>query len=114
MAMECPNCGAENPDGKKFCGECGEILRGEFPSSTRGKVRIWYVVGGGFTAALFFGLFYWASTFTYTERVWHEIVLGYGYWETVTHHIDPAIQALLLVAAIVGLVAMVFGVVSRK
>src|SRR5215475_9000894 len=24
--MECPSCGAANPDGKKFCGDCGTPL----------------------------------------------------------------------------------------
>lgn len=24
--MKCPNCGSENPDDKKFCGECGATL----------------------------------------------------------------------------------------
>jgi len=24
--MECPNCGAENPEEKKFCGDCGKEL----------------------------------------------------------------------------------------
>ena len=24
--MKCPNCGAETPDGKKFCGDCGSPL----------------------------------------------------------------------------------------
>jgi hypothetical protein len=126
--MKCPYCGAENFEGMNFCGECGGLLpraqaqppvngltrAGGFPSYNRGKVRTGYLVGGGLTAAIFFGLFYWASTFTYTERVWHEIYMGYGYWETVTRSIDPAIQALLLVVAIVGLMAMVFGTVSRK
>ena len=23
MAMKCPNCGAENPEGKRFCSTCG-------------------------------------------------------------------------------------------
>jgi len=23
MAVECPNCGAENPEEKKYCGDCG-------------------------------------------------------------------------------------------
>jgi len=26
MAMKCPSCGADNPDGKKFCGDCGKAL----------------------------------------------------------------------------------------
>ena len=26
MTIECPRCEAANPDGKKFCGECGEAL----------------------------------------------------------------------------------------
>ena len=26
MEMKCPNCGAENPDDKRFCGECGKRL----------------------------------------------------------------------------------------
>ncbi|MGH9273967.1 MAG: adenylate/guanylate cyclase domain-containing protein, partial [Acidimicrobiales bacterium] len=26
MAVTCPSCAAENPDGKRFCGDCGESL----------------------------------------------------------------------------------------
>jgi hypothetical protein len=26
MTMKCPNCGTENPEGKRFCGDCGTIL----------------------------------------------------------------------------------------
>ena len=26
MAMKCPSCGTENPEGKKFCGDCGRKL----------------------------------------------------------------------------------------
>lgn len=26
LAMKCPNCGAENPEGKMFCGDCGTGL----------------------------------------------------------------------------------------
>jgi hypothetical protein len=33
MAMKCPNCGVENPEGQKFCGDCGGSLDG--PSQTR-------------------------------------------------------------------------------
>ena len=24
--MKCPNCGTENPEGKKFCGDCGAMI----------------------------------------------------------------------------------------
>ncbi len=66
------------------------------------------------TAAIFFGLLYWAVNYTYTERVWHEMFLGYGYWEETTHTLDPAIQAFFLVIAMIGLIAMLFGAVSKK
>jgi rRNA maturation endonuclease Nob1 len=26
LAMKCSNCGSDNPDGKKFCGDCGKEL----------------------------------------------------------------------------------------
>ena len=26
MELECPNCGARIPLGKKFCGQCGQVL----------------------------------------------------------------------------------------
>jgi hypothetical protein len=26
LAMKCPNCGDENPEGKKFCGDCGAVV----------------------------------------------------------------------------------------
>ncbi len=26
MAMKCSRCGAENPEGKKFCGDCGSVI----------------------------------------------------------------------------------------
>jgi hypothetical protein len=79
-----------------------------------GKVRTGYLVGGGLTAAIFFGLFYWAINYTYTERVWHPLPYIGGYWTTETLTLDPAIQALFLVVAIIGLVAMVYGALSRK
>jgi hypothetical protein len=25
--MQCPRCGQENPEGMKFCGECGSALK---------------------------------------------------------------------------------------
>jgi class 3 adenylate cyclase/tetratricopeptide (TPR) repeat protein len=31
LALTCPACGAENPEGKKFCGDCGTAL-GEVPA----------------------------------------------------------------------------------
>jgi len=77
-------------------------------------MRVGYIVGGGLVTAVCFGVFYWAANYTWTERVWHEIYMGYGYWENVTRTIDPAIQALFLVGAVIGLIAMVFGIVSRK
>jgi ABC-type spermidine/putrescine transport system permease subunit II len=76
-------------------------------------VRREYVIGGGLMAAFFFGLFYWAINYTWTERVRHEI-MGYSYYETITRTIDPAIQALCLVAAIISLIVMVYGVLSRE
>lgn len=125
--MKCPYCGAENLGGMNFCGGCGGLLPhpqapppvegstsvGEFHYHNRGKVRTGYIVGGGLTAAIFFGLFYWATKYTYTERIYHDLGYGYGYWETVTRSIDPSIQALLLVIAIFGLIAMTYGAVSR-
>lgn len=109
----------------KYCGNCGSQLTVPvapfnppfmpmYPSPRLQGVRIGHVIGGGLIAAIFFGLFFWATTYTWTERVWHEIYMEFGYYETVTHTIDPAIQALFLIVAIVGLIAMVFGIVSRK
>jgi len=126
--ISCPNCEAENPPSKRFCGDCGEILprpeeqtsvdeptdTEEYAASDSRRVRTEYLVVGGLIAAIFFGLFYWAVNFTYTEQVWHDLPYIGGYWETVTHTIDPAIQALFLVVAIIGLMAMVYGAVSRK
>jgi hypothetical protein len=37
-----------------------------------------------------------------------------GYYETVTLSVDPAIQALPLVVAIIGLIIVAYGVVSRR
>jgi hypothetical protein len=31
--MKCPSCGAENPDGKEFCGDCGAKLPDEVPAA---------------------------------------------------------------------------------
>src|SRR5437870_10119 len=30
--MRCPSCGLENPEGMKFCGECGSSLKNRCPS----------------------------------------------------------------------------------
>jgi hypothetical protein len=78
------------------------------------SIKMSYVIGGGLVAAIFFGVFYWATTYTWTEQVWHQIYMDMGYYETVTHSIDPAIQALPLVVAIIGLIMMAYGVVSRR
>lgn len=146
--MMCTNCGTENQEGVKFCGQCGsrlgnrmpdvrcsacgfvnrpntrfcgacgeavfsDMTEGE-PEPARPRVRAGYVIGGGLTAAVFAGIFYWATNYTWTEQVWHEIYMGFGYYETVTHSIDPAIQALFLVVAIVGVILTIYGIVSRK
>jgi len=123
--MKCPNCGAENPEGKLFCGDCGERLPrlmsevsqltvSSGPSLQPPRIRKGYVIGGGLIAAVFFGVFYWATTYTYTEQVWVDLGYGIGYWTTATRTIDPAIQAFFLVVAIIGLIAMTFGLASRK
>lgn len=146
--MICPNCGSENQEGLKFCGQCAGRLNSRMsdircsacgfvnrpntrycgacgeavfpamtedkPVSARPRVRTGYVVGGGLTAAVFVGLFYWAMNYTWTEQIWHEVFMGFGYYETVTHSVDPAIQALFLVVAIVGVILTVYGFVSRK
>ena len=36
--MKCPNCGAENPQGQKFCGKCGGSLD-EPPQARLGLVK---------------------------------------------------------------------------
>src|SRR3954454_17995923 len=32
MAITCPSCAAENPEGKRFCGDCGTALAAVCPS----------------------------------------------------------------------------------
>ena len=36
--MKCPSCGADNPEGQKFCGNCGHRLEGP-PGARFGLVR---------------------------------------------------------------------------
>ncbi len=124
VAIRCSMCGFINNLNVKYCGGCGKALSprmmengpsalddSQWPQSP--SIKTSYVIGGGLVAAIFFGVFYWAITYTWTEQVWHEIYMGIGYNETVTHSIDPVIQALSLVIAIFGLIVMVYGVVSR-
>ena len=40
--MVCPGCQAENPDGKKFCGECGANLEKPAPMPVAGEDGAWY------------------------------------------------------------------------
>ena len=43
--MVCPGCKAENPDGKKFCGECGAALAAPEPVpsvAVPGEAGAWY------------------------------------------------------------------------
>lgn len=36
--MKCKNCGSDNPDGKKFCGDCGKELV-EAPKAAEGELE---------------------------------------------------------------------------
>lgn len=124
--VRCLYCGSENPEGKRYCGECGQTLpglpsrvdahavSGRYPVHYRGRVRTGYLLGGGLTAAVFFGLFYWSTTYTWTEQVWHPVPYIGGYWTTETQTVDPAIQAFLLVIAIIGLLAVTYGAIARR
>ena len=38
--MKCSNCGAENPEGKKFCGDCGKDLARNVETTDRSTDRI--------------------------------------------------------------------------
>ena len=40
--MVCPGCRAGNPDGKKFCGECGAALTAAAPAAAAGEDGAWY------------------------------------------------------------------------
>ena len=40
--MVCPGCKAENPNGKKFCGECGAALEKPTPMPVVGEDGAWY------------------------------------------------------------------------
>ena len=37
MAMKCKNCGAENPDAKRCCTECGAFLEGYTTNNVTGE-----------------------------------------------------------------------------
>jgi len=37
--MKCPNCGTENPEGHKFCGNCGGSLNEPPPKARLGLVK---------------------------------------------------------------------------
>ena len=40
--MVCPGCQAKNPDGKKFCGECGGPLEKATSVPVAGEDGVWY------------------------------------------------------------------------
>lgn len=125
--MKCQRCDAGNRDGVRYCEYCGAPFDvaapplampsiypvSYFPPVAPG-IRTGWLVGGGLIAAIFFGLFYWAVNYTWTERVWHDLGYGIGYWENVTRSVDPSIQGVILVLAIFGLIAMAYGVVSKR
>ena len=50
--MICPTCGHENPEGQRFCGDCGSRLEGETPpaSEVRKTVTIVFNDVSGSTA----------------------------------------------------------------
>ena len=39
--MNCPDCGASNPAGAKFCGSCGNQLQAPPAASDAGKKSSW-------------------------------------------------------------------------
>lgn len=39
--MNCPNCGAGNPDGAKFCGSCGNQMQAPPAPGGGGKKSSW-------------------------------------------------------------------------
>ncbi len=39
--MKCPDCGAANPDGAKFCGSCGNQIQAPAPPGGSEKKSSW-------------------------------------------------------------------------
>ena len=48
-SIKCPNCGFDNPDGMKFCGNCGKPLFEQEKKGERKIISILYVDIAGFT-----------------------------------------------------------------
>jgi drug/metabolite transporter (DMT)-like permease len=73
MAMKCYFCGAENPDSKKFCGDCGKPLE---PRKIGGKIIAesdWRGFVAGFIVAVSFLLVYYSMA---EDKVIPEVFLG--------------------------------------
>ena len=50
--MTCPTCGADIPEGSRFCGQCGQALAAAFQPSPEGTLTIMFTDIEGFTALL--------------------------------------------------------------
>ena len=48
--MQCASCGAQNPEGKKFCGECGAPLRPAPPVAELRQITVMFCDLVGSTA----------------------------------------------------------------
>lgn len=44
--MFCPNCGTNNPDGSKFCSECGAVFNAEAPAAADTKQTVDQIIEG--------------------------------------------------------------------
>jgi hypothetical protein len=59
--MLCTECKAENPEGKKYCGDCGTLLGKTLEATAIGNLRDRHVLENEMTEAVFERLLKWAK-----------------------------------------------------
>lgn len=103
--MLCTECKAENPEGKKYCGDCGALLGKTLEATTKANFRDRQVVEAEITDAVFERLLKWAKWLGIATAipigVWAVVltVIGIRSYSDITKVTDAGKNEILTIVA---------------